>query len=198
MDAQEIVERFIADLKSKKPETSEAHINKYRQRVPECMKFFEARGISAPVEADYEILKAEFLSTHSNGRGGTLSALSIRDWDNQTKQVYDWLKGGQNMTAPTEEETAHVIEAEVQELQETHTEKPKRGRKPNPDKENRVQVSIYLKHEHYEAIKDIANFSGQNISDIFSGLASEYIERNRNALEEGRQTLKVLRRLNFR
>lgn len=200
MNTQDIVERFITDLKRHKPDTTEAHIKKFRQRVPECIKFFEAKGISIPVDADYELLKSEFLNTHSNGRGGTLSSSSIRDWALQTKQVYDWLnqnkKGEQQMTIELEPNET-IIEPEVEELQETETTTPRRGRKPNPEKANRVQVSIYLDKDTYEAVKDIATFSNQTISDIFYSYAVAFVERNREALEEGRQTLRALKKLNF-
>ena len=191
MDAQSVVERFIADLKSRKPETTEAHVGKFRQRVPECIKFFEKRGITSPVEADYELLKTEFLSTHSNGRGGTLSPLSVRDWALQTKKVYDWLKGEQQMTF-----TAPVIDAEVKEQEITQNitpeddTKPRRGRKPKPDDERRSEkFSIYLTPALYEAMKDLAYFSRQDISDIFFSLAADYVERNRDKLDMFRNFL---------
>ena len=91
------------------------------------------------------------------------------------------------------EETAGFVAATEESIAEDN--KPRRGRKPKPETADRVQVSVYLDRDTYEGVKDIAAFSGQNISDIMARLAVIFVEDNASELERLRQTI---RGANFR
>ena len=200
----ELVEAFTAAHPVK---TDKARVRR-RNRIVECVDYFTGGGITQPSKADYEQLRKHLLAR-------PLSASTANDYVGAVKKFCEWLNeqsGGQvqlpfeqdkedGMMPENEHEETLGVKQEVAMsgeyvgvAGEVDTPK-KRGRKPNPENADRVQVSIYLQRELYENIKDYAAFNNSNISDITAGLIREFVSGNLSKINEVRN---FLQKLNFR
>ena len=65
--------------------------------------------------------------------------------------------------------------------------KPKRGRRADPAKADRVPVSVYLPRATYDGIKDLAAHSQMGISDLLAKVAFFFIEKNEDVLARIRE-----------
>lgn len=148
MDYSAWLEEFLADWQKRKSNTTEATITRMRTRIGKSIKHFVSKGITSPIEADYEEYRAYLLTLPGQKKGTTQSPATVDDWINRTKDFYDFLKGEQQMSLgdvlqekkqaePVEEiraefksegetlETNHGVstESEAVEIQEVTTEK---------------------------------------------------------------------------
>ena len=90
-------------------------------------------------------------------------------------------KGEQQMSEQVIQTEQVASAADTQSVGEASTKR--RGRKVKPDAERRsVKISIYLTHDVYDGMRDLAAASKQDVSDIFFTLASEFVERNADKL----------------
>lgn len=140
------------------------------------------RGLSVPDEETFK----EYHEQHPKERNVTKPVKEL------LSRYFEYLKGDANNM--NEDNVIESVVVESEPPAETPT-RGRPGRKPNPDKADRVQVSIYLPRGVYEDIKDIAAFSNSNISDISCELIKEYTLSKSEMLKQARTFLQTL---NFR
>lgn len=204
MDTLEV---YLDAIRRNDTDAENKRLRTIRSRVKECLAYFLGRDIQALTDADFEAWRLHLTATKPGNKKGTLmSDKTSNDYVTTVKDYIDWLAGqaGQLIIplADQKGDTGNmnedkVIESEVVES-EPSAETPTRGRpgrKPNPDKADRVQVSIYIPRGVYEDIKDIAAFSNSNISDIACELIKEYTLSRSEMLKQARTFLQTL---NFR
>ena len=185
-------------------ELSVGEQNRIRVDVGEFLKLLSERGHTLPDKSDYEAFRV-----YREGKDKT--AATIKDRIRRIQKYYEWRQKHpmneemkpieyqeerrEEQSTP-KEETAHVIAEGIAQIGKSHIDKPKRGRKPKAENVDRVQVSVYLPRSSYEAVKDLASFSKQNISDLLARLAFKFIEKNSQTLDEGRRKIQELQSLN--
>ena len=193
------VEEYLSTRSVSAPEK-----NRIRGDVGEFLSLLEESGRTWPSEEDYRTFREMRLHKDKTPR-------TVIDRIQRIRKYYEWrqtqgmmkaqateiLEGQAESEAEAvntpKEETAGFVAATEESIAEDN--KPRRGRKPKPENADRVQVSVYLDRDTYEGVKDIAAFSGQNISDIMARLAVIFVEDNASELERLRQTI---RGANFR
>ena len=70
---------------------------------------------------------------------------------------------------------------------------PRRGRKPKPEKTDRVQLGTYVRGEIAEKLKKISEYTGLDVSSIIAGLISEFVERNEEAIKAREEAMRALK-----
>ena len=187
----ESVEEYLSTRSLSTPEK-----NRIRGDIGDFLYILEDIGRTWPSEEDYRTFREMRLHKDRSPR-------TVQDRIQRIKKYYEWRQtqamknaeqtGGQvaqeNEELSTPKEKAVLIVAPTEEGTDEGN-KPRRGRKPKPENADRVQVSVYLDRDTYEGVKDIAAFSGQNISDIMARLAAFFVEDNAGELERLRQTIK--------
>lgn len=99
----------------------------------------------------------------------------------------------QGVHEPESEATEATQTVEVEEFEQPVAEAStevepvqgvRRGRKRNPDRQGRIQVSVYLPHDTYEAIRLLAPRIGKNITTLFEDYAESFVMRNFSELQK--------------
>lgn len=191
------VEEYLSTRSVSAPEK-----NRIRGDIAEFLDLLQRSGRTWPSEEDYRTFRENRLHKDRTPR-------TVIDRIQRIKKYYEWrqtqsmserqgtmiLEGqadAEAVNTPKEKTAGFVFPTDEGIAEDS---KPRRGRKPKPENADRVQVSVYLDRDTYEGVKDIAAFSGQNISDIMARLAVFFVEDNASELERLRQTI---RGANFR
>ena len=116
-------------------------------------------------------------------KGKPYEADYIADLMSVVKNFYASLKGDGTLSM--------IEEKNVEEIPFPPVEEVKRGRKPKSAGEKPVQVSVYLKPELYEAVRDLIS-NRESISETVSRLLGWYVKKNEAVLEQRRLKIKEL------
>ena len=76
---------------------------------------------------------------------------------------------------------------------EAEQQQTRRGRKPKPEKTDRVQLGTYVRGEIAEKLKKISEYTGLDVSSIIAGLISEFVERNEEAIKAREEAMRALK-----
>ena len=124
----------------------------------------------------------------STGEGGDTAILE----DEPVEQEHAPITGTDVQDEPVDVEVqdepdtlSPTVEAEQQQT--------RRGRKPKPEKTDRVQLGTYVRGEIAEKLKKISEYTGLDVSSIIAGLISEFVERNEEAIKAREEAMRALK-----
>ena len=181
-----LVEEYLSTLSEASPREKT-----YTKKAIEAIQtLLSERGKDWPDDSDYTEYRKSREEEGKDYRAINKDIERIQSYYQATK------KGATPMLEKVNQSEIIEVEAE-NEQQPTNSTEPeisepvKRGRKPKSAGEKPVQLSIYLKRELYEAVKDLIA-SRESLSETVSRLLDWYVKKNEAVLEARRLKMQEL------
>ena len=125
----------------------------------------------------------------STGEGGDTAILE----DEPVEQEHAPITGTDVQDEPVDVEVQDEPDTLSLPVEAVQEGQPRRGRKPKPEKTDRVQLGTYVRGEIAEKLKKISEYTGLDVSSIIAGLISEFVERNEEAIKAREEAMRALK-----